>query len=153
MILGPAIAIRRATDADLPACADLHDRVERAVFAWDAKAAYGLAAFKRSIAGEEMTLGWAGSTIVGLISVHPSENFIHNLYVDLPWQGCGVGVQLLTAALAGMRGPARLKCDIANLPARRFYERLGWREVARSGGRPADWILYMHEGPERVATL
>jgi ribosomal protein S18 acetylase RimI-like enzyme len=151
MTARPAVAIRPATDADLPACADLHDRVERAVFVWDPKTAYGLDAFRRSIAGEEMTLAWVDSAIVGLISVYRQENFVHNLYVDLPWQGCGVGRQLLDAALASMDGAARLKCEIANLPARRFYEALGWREVARSGVRPGDWILYMH--PRRARSL
>ena len=150
MIARPAVALRPATDADIPACADLHDRVDRAVFVWDPKAAYGLDTFKRSIAGEEMTLAWAGSTIAGLVSVYRSENFVHNLYVDLPWQGCGIGRQLLDAALAGMDGAVRLKCEIANLPARCFYEGLGWREVARSGGRPEDWILYMSENSRPV---
>jgi ribosomal protein S18 acetylase RimI-like enzyme len=149
MIARPAVALRPATDADLPACADLHDRVERAVFVWDPKTAYGLAAFKRSIAGEEMILAWAGSAIVGLISVYRSENFVHNLYVDLPWQGCGIGRLLLDTALAAMDGAVRLKCEIANLPARRFYEGLGWREVARSGSRPGDWILYMSDRRDR----
>jgi ribosomal protein S18 acetylase RimI-like enzyme len=150
MTARPAVAIRPATDADLAACADLHDRVERAVFVWDPKAAYGLAAFKRCIAGEEMILAWAGNALVGLISVYRSENFVHNLYVDLGWQGYGIGRQLLDAALAGMVGAARLKCEIANLPARRFYESLGWREVARSGGRPEDWILYMNENTRPI---
>jgi ribosomal protein S18 acetylase RimI-like enzyme len=150
VIARPIIDLRPATDADLPACAELHDRVERAVFVWDPKTAYGLAAFKRCIAGEEMTLAWAGSAIVGLISVYRSENFVHNLYVDLPWQGYGIGRLLLDTALAGMDGAARLKCEIANLPARRFYEGLGWREVARSGGRPEDWILYMSENSRSV---
>lgn len=149
MIAHPAVAIRPATDEDIPACADLVDRVQRVFFAWDAETVYGLDAFERRTAGEIVTLAWAGSEIAGLISVFWPDNFVHHLYVDLPWQGCGVGRALLAAGLTNMAGATRLKCDIANLSAQRFYERLGWREVARSGSRPADWILYLRELPER----
>lgn len=148
MIARPAVAIRPATDADIAACAALWDRVQRAVFAWDPETVYGRAAFERSIAGEVLILAWADSRIAGLISVFRPDSYVHSLYVDLPWQGCGIGRQLLRAGLAGIAGSARLKCDIANVAAQRFYARLGWREVGRSGSRPADWILYLHDRPE-----
>ena len=147
MVGRPAVAIRLATDADIPACAALSDRIHRSVFVWDPGVAYGLPAFKRRIDGEVVTIAWVDCRIAGFVSVYRPDNFVHTLYVDLPWHGCGIGRRLLGAGLTGLNGAARLKCSIANLPAQRFYQRLGRREVARSGTGPANWILYICDLP------
>lgn len=151
MIARPAIALRKLAASDVPACAALLDRVQRASFPWDEAIAYGPDAFLRSTAGEETTLAWAGHRLVGFVSVYPPETFVHSLFVELGWQGNGIGRRLLAAGLAGRTCAARLKCKIGSVAAQRFYERLGWREVARSGHRLNDWILYLHEPPGQLA--
>ena len=60
---------------------------------------------------------------------------IDDLWIDPPFQRAGIGPQLLRAqieaiAAAGYR-TASLECLEANIHARRFYEREGWRPVYR----------------------
>lgn len=60
---------------------------------------------------------------------------IEDLWIDPPFQGAGIGPQLLRAAVdaiaANGYGTASLDCLEANVRARRFYEREGWRPVYR----------------------
>ncbi len=149
MIARPAVTIRPAGAGDLAACAALYERVRCESFPWESPAPCSAAAFAATFAGEAWTLAWAGVALAGLASVFTAECFVHGLYVAPAFQGQGIGRPLLAAGLAGTSGAARLKCNVGNGVARRFYERLGWREVARSGCRPGDWILYMHPRPER----
>ena len=150
MIVRPAVTIRPACAGDLAACAALYERVRCESFPWENPVPCSAADFAATFAGEAWTLAWAGVALAGLASVSTAESFVHGLYIAPAFQGRGVGRKLLAAGLAGTSGAARLKCNVGNGIARRFYERLGWREVARSGCRPADWILYVNGDPERT---
>jgi GNAT superfamily N-acetyltransferase len=64
-----------------------------------------------------------------------SGAMIEDLWIDPPFQGAGIGSQLLraqveTIAADGYR-TASLECLETNVHARRFYEREGWRPVYR----------------------
>lgn len=146
MILRPVVALRPATAADLGDRAALFGRIRREIFTWDPAGASSPAEFADIFAGEDQILAWAGPRLAGFVSVFRADSFVHGLYVLPEWQGRGIGRRLLAAGLAGMTGAARLKCNLGNLQARRFYEHQGWREVARGGSRPGDWILYLHDG-------
>jgi ribosomal-protein-alanine N-acetyltransferase len=74
-----------------------------------------------------------GSDVVGYS--YRDSAMIEDLWVDPAFQGTGVGPQLLRAqveaiAASGYR-TASLECLEANVHARRFYEREGWRPVYR----------------------
>lgn len=60
---------------------------------------------------------------------------IEDLWIDPPFQGSGVGPQLLRtqveAIAADGHRTASLECLETNVHARRFYEREGWRPVYR----------------------
>ncbi len=60
---------------------------------------------------------------------------IEDLWVDPAFQGAGVGPQLLRAQVEAIAADgyrtASLECLEANVHARRFYEREGWRPVYR----------------------
>jgi len=60
---------------------------------------------------------------------------IEDLWVDPAFQGTGVGPQLLRAQVEAIAAngyrTASLECLEANVHARRFYEREGWRPVYR----------------------
>lgn len=146
MIPRPVLALRPATAADLHDRAALFGRIRCEIFTWDAARLCSPAEFAATFAGEDQVLAWVGPQLAGFVSVFRADSFVHGLYVLPEWQGQGIGRQLLAAGLAGMTGAARLKCNLGNTRARRFYEHQGWREVARDGSRPADWILYIHAG-------
>jgi len=60
---------------------------------------------------------------------------IEDLWIDPPFQGRGIGPRLLRAQIEAIAadgyGTASLECLEANVPARRFYEREGWRPIYR----------------------
>lgn len=57
---------------------------------------------------------------------------LHRIYVLPEAQGTGVGRKLLAQLLAGFPGAARVRLEVHpdNAPARRFYQRLGFEEIA-----------------------
>jgi GNAT superfamily N-acetyltransferase len=60
---------------------------------------------------------------------------IEDLWIDPPFQGAGIGRRLLRAQIEAIAADryrtASLECLEANVRARRFYEREGWRPVYR----------------------
>lgn len=60
---------------------------------------------------------------------------IEDLWIDPSFQGAGIGPQLLRAQVEAIAADgyrtASLECLEANIHARRFYEREGWRPVYR----------------------
>jgi GNAT superfamily N-acetyltransferase len=68
--------------------------------------------------------------LTGFVSWWPPENFIHNLFVHVDYQRCGVGRALLKACLDNLGRPSQLKCVQQNVNALAFYKRLGWSVIA-----------------------
>jgi ribosomal-protein-alanine N-acetyltransferase len=75
--------------------------------------------------------------VIGFAIMYFGDDHAHLnlLAVRRPWQRAGVGRQLLAwleeSALAAGIGTIRLELRASNRAARRFYERLGYQEVAR----------------------
>ena len=67
-------------------------------------------------------------------SEHESATWLDQLYVLPGHEGQGLGSLLLAAAQDGMRLPMRLYTFQANVGARRFYERHGYRAVQFTDG-------------------
>jgi ribosomal protein S18 acetylase RimI-like enzyme len=67
---------------------------------------------------------------------------IVDLAVSRPWRGRGLGTWALRAALEEARGAARevQLCVDAQNPARRLYDRLGFRQAPADAGAPADGL-------------
>src|SRR5262245_60059496 len=73
----------------------------------------------------------------GLLDVawRPDALHIVRIEIDPSFQGRGIGTRIVVDVLAEARRrgiPARLDVFVAN-PARRLYERLGFREIGRDG--------------------
>ncbi|KIC41236.1 acetyltransferase [Ruegeria sp. ANG-R] len=90
--------------------------------------------------GRMIDLGWVTvaelqGNVVGFLALNETE--IHSLYLAVPARGRGIGQQLLNHAKA-QRPELSLFAFQANHPARRFYERNGFAEVARSDGSGND---------------
>lgn len=67
-------------------------------------------------------------------SEHDAASWIDHLYVLPGYEGRGLGRQLLDVAHNGLRPPIRLYTFQANVGARRFYERHGYRAIQFSNG-------------------
>ncbi|SDW72780.1 Ribosomal protein S18 acetylase RimI [Ruegeria halocynthiae] len=90
--------------------------------------------------GRMIDLGWVTvamqqDKVVGFLALNEAE--IHSLYLAIPARGQGIGRQLLDHAKS-KRSELSLFAFQANHPARRFYERNGFAEVARSDGADND---------------
>jgi ribosomal protein S18 acetylase RimI-like enzyme len=87
---------------------------------------------RRWYAGHMTAWDWAQVvTIDGEIVAYLAAIGTHvdMLYVDPDHQGAGLGRLLLEAMLARPLRPVTLHVHVENHPARRFYERLGFRSV------------------------
>jgi GNAT superfamily N-acetyltransferase len=70
-----------------------------------------------------------GGALVGFLSA--SGTFLDQLFVDPDHQNRGIGTALMKRALQRIPAVATLTVFEQNAPARRFYGRLGFREVRR----------------------
>lgn len=82
-----------------------------------------------------VTVAEQGGKVAGFLAVNGTE--VHCLYLSPAARNQGIGAQLLNSAKAGRRELA-LYAFQANTGARRFYERQGFVEVARSDGADND---------------
>jgi ribosomal protein S18 acetylase RimI-like enzyme len=67
--------------------------------------------------------------VVGFVATAGAR--LDQLFVEPAHQGRGIGTRLLTTALARMPPSVMLNVFEGNGPARRFYERRGFRKVGR----------------------
>jgi GNAT superfamily N-acetyltransferase len=114
--------------------------------AWNAGHPYAprvldAAAFGAETKGERILVAVEEAIgIVGFVSVHELERFVHNLYVDPARQGKGIGSALLARAVALAGGPASLKCQLRNPGALAFYRRLGWSQGESGESELGAWV-------------
>jgi len=77
-----------------------------------------------------------GASIVGVLATarESGASWVHQLYLTPNHVGQGIGTRLLGQALRSLPLPVRLYTFQANVRARAFYERHGFRAVAFSDG-------------------
>ena len=109
------------------------------------------------IADEEMTVLLAGEPAEGIavLRFRPAiwseslDAYLEELYVVPDRRGQGVGGALMEAAmsLARERGAGRMDINVdeEDVDARRFYERLGFRNYDPEGGDPATERMFYYE--------
>ena len=91
----------------------------------------GVAFFKSRLERwqNETLVAWIGSDIAGFASWHDTE--LEALFIAPQHRSSGLGAKLLAAAENEMRKSdakeLSLDCVCANIAARKFYERNGWR--------------------------
>lgn len=115
-----AAVFRRVQEATRPFRPDLHTPEEDRAFLGNV------------IRNDKVWVAEAGGAIVGFIGYR--GGFVDHLYVDLGRQGRGIGTALLRKAMDD-EPMLRLWVFQANVAARRFYERRGFRLVRETDGR------------------
>jgi GNAT superfamily N-acetyltransferase len=150
-----AVALRRGGPADARAAADLWLRArERAardgsipppvhppenVRAWFAG---------HVVEAGELWVAEDAGVLCGLLVL--GGEWVEQLYVDPARTGEGIGSALLALAVRERPGGLRLWTFAVNAGARRFYERHGFTEAARTDGRGneerAPDVLYVRAG-------
>jgi ribosomal protein S18 acetylase RimI-like enzyme len=143
--------IRPATPADVPKLADVGQRSWSDAFGWsvspedlaaelesrsEASFAQALSRWTTLVAEDDGTLaGYVqfGDVAIEGIDPQPADQELHQLYVDPPLQGAGIGRALMEAALAHPRLAQAKRVYLQvwerNERAVRLYERLGFRVV------------------------
>ncbi len=129
--------VRPAEPADAPAMAAIAARSYRSAFAAILEEevlaarneAFFAELFGRSV--EHLRLAEEDGRPVAFCLAH--DGHIQMLFADPDHIGAGAGSALLAAAEAD--GATTLECFAENAPARRFYERRGWR-LAKAYSRP-----------------
>ena len=113
--------VHRASMRDaMPYLPDLHTPDEDRAF------------FEREVGS---SAGWVtveGGVVRGFALVR--EGWLNHLYVDVGWQGLGMGSALLDEAVAHVGAGLRLWAFQRNVRARAFYAARGFREVEVTDG-------------------
>jgi ribosomal protein S18 acetylase RimI-like enzyme len=137
------VTFRAATPADLEAVLAVIARTDVKAEGWAPRTPPGEGDRERVtelLAGERdhNEVAEIDGAIVGYANLHERDGAAHlsYLFVDPAYQRRGIGTRLMERALdeARRRGHLRVTLGTAvlNRPARRFYERAGWRDT---GGR------------------
>lgn len=86
---------------------------------------------------------WHGEEIIGQLELsqpQPTLGYVHLFYLTEPYRHLGLGQQLHDRALAFFReagcATLQLSASLDNLPALRFYQRNGWRDIGPREGMP-----------------
>jgi GNAT superfamily N-acetyltransferase len=147
------ITLRRATDADADAVADLYIRARRAAGDYIPSTVHSDDDIRIWIATRVVphTEAWiaedAGGSLVGLLVI--DGEWLDQLYVEPTLTGRGIGTRLLALAKREREDGLRLRTFASNVGAQRFYERHGFAEADRSDGdneEGAPDILYVWPG-------
>ena len=139
--------IRRNTDSDTPALAEIFLAARVQAFHWLDPSFFEISDFAAKTEGETIYLAERGDgRPVGFISVWRLESFVHHLYVDPGHQRQGIGSRLLHSLDAWLPRPYHLKCLVANHPAREFYRKHGWTEQGRGSDALGEYLVMEYDG-------
>ncbi|WP_329226819.1 GNAT family N-acetyltransferase [Streptomyces canus] len=131
-----AVVIRRATDSDASATADVYLRSFTAALPTVVRPRSDdeVRTYIRDVVvpSRETWVAVAEEQVVGLMVI--AGDLLSQLYLDPDWRGRGIGDQFV--ALAKERSPRGLSLWTfqVNKPAHRFYERHGFVEAERTDG-------------------
>jgi GNAT superfamily N-acetyltransferase len=137
--------VRPAESRDLPGLSKIFARASQLAFPDEPPENSTPQRLLETIAGETLWVAELNGEAAGFVSVFRprQERFIHHLYVDPPHFRRGVGRALLETVLRATGGHAALKADLANRPACRFYEELGWRPATWGWSPEGPWVRYI----------
>lgn len=78
--------------------------------------------------------------VIGFLTMRPESAYVDHLFVHEDWRFCGVARGLLEVAREAAGRPLSLDVDTQNVNARKAYEALGWKVVAKAGGDASEQI-------------
>ena len=91
--------------------------------------------FRDTVLAQQLCwVGMRGTAIAGFLALDPADTLVTSLYLAPSARGAGLGKALLNRAKAECPTGLGLWTFVANTGARRFYQREGFREVARTDG-------------------
>ena len=133
------VTIRRGTDSDARAAADLWLRARRSAVGTIPAPVHGDDDVRQWFASHVVpdtelwvALDGAGALIGGLVL---DGDWVDQLYVEPTMTGQGIGTQLMRLAQRRRSQGLRLWTFVSNAGAQRFYERHGFVEIDRTDGR------------------
>ncbi len=123
----------------------VYRQARQVAFPWIDPVGFQLTDFDEVIQGETVLVAVQQETPVGFVAWWPPDNFIHSLFVGPACVRKGIGKALLQACLAEIGRPATLKCVVANQPALRFYQSMGWVPVAEGESPEGTYALLRYD--------
>ena len=156
------VVLRSAVDSDAPAVAEVLISSRRAFIPY-ASMAQSLSAVREwakhtLIPSCGVTVACASDEVIGVLATSEAEGigWIDQLYVLPSFVGQGIGAQLLKHGLASLARPVRLYTFQANVGARRFYDKHGFKAIEFTDGstneeRCPDVLLELALGGENAA--
>lgn len=123
------VHLRAMRPQDITHVAKIYLTTRQADFPWVKQPKFS--DFERISVGELVQVAVVDQEIVGFAALSEWDSFLHLLFVKVGWQNRGVGALLLDWARQHAQQPLELKVVQANMSAQRFYERAGFKIIAR----------------------
>lgn len=136
--------IRKAKNSDKQQLENLFLNTKINTFVWYPKNSFKLSDYTSSVEGEDVYVAVIDTIIVGFISVYLPEFFIHNLFVHHNHLRKGIGKKLLEKVTNIITQPLRLKVEIKNTNACRFYEKFGFTLISTHKNAEIPYHLYLY---------
>jgi len=138
--------IREAQKKDIHELEKLFLLVCKKTFSKEAFERISIEDFRSSIANEKTFVGQNDDVIIGFVSFFTGNyRFIHNLFIHPDWQNVGLGKKLLKKALQDLKSPVELEILSDNNKARSFFEKQGWKEVAKHEDAVDPYVVYRYD--------
>ena len=96
---------------------------------------------EESFEEEYVLVASLNDTVIGFVSWHEPDSFVHHLYIEEKYRGQGFGKELINCALQRLRYPIRLKCLQKNKDALEFYFAKGWYLAGEGSSEEGDFFL------------
>lgn len=134
------VEIKAATAADQAALAEIYLIDRQQDFPWVVSPQ--LKDFEHDSRGEFVLVAWVNGQRAGFCSLYRLANFIHLLFVAPDFRHLKVGESLLAEMRQYATEPLTLKCVMANEPALKFYDQVGFQIVkADRNALPPNYTL------------
>lgn len=138
------IVVREFEETDRVALRELYVASRDAAFTWDPVGAHQASDFDLHTEGERILVATKGSQVLGFASIWEPDSFVHNLFVRPDAMRQGTGTALLAGCAPYFTKAPTLKCLVANVKARQFYQAQGWEALREDTGPEGPYVLMTH---------
>jgi len=139
------VTIRKSNPDDTPQLEILFQLTRQYTFSCRSPNEFRIGDYAKSVEKDDVWIAEENGVIIGVVSIYPANNFIHNLFVHPHHQRKGIGTILLKQAEDNLEKPMTLKVSMDNSKACLFYQKHGWKEVSTHKDEAEPYWLYLKE--------
>lgn len=136
-----SVLIRAYETSDYEALAGIYLHSRKQNFYWQEPDTFATSDFDVVLNDDQIWIATYEALPLGYVSLLMADHFLHHLFVDPLYQGCGIGKQLLQHVQSLLKQGIYLKCLCTNHRAQAFYLKQGFTILSRGTDSDGDYYL------------